>query len=309
MRMNRMKLRQLEYFNALCASNSFSRVAKQFGVSQPTVSQAIKSLENSLQITLITRDQSHSTIRLTEAGKLFRVYSENAIQQLSMGKSALKTLTSNRISFGLSATLSRFFNLSQHISTIENVLKNEISLVEDGSKDIMQKIASNNLDIALFASNKKVSSDHLDLVKIAAIPFKLAVSNKHPLSKQSQIQLIEVEKEEFVLFNEHFIHHDVFWKYVHDSKIIPNILAEVSDITSFKNFIIEKNAIGILIDLWKFNDISLIELNETPEYCFNLYLGKQKYGKVSDEMFKAVETYILKQLKIMRGPYKNNHKS
>ena len=40
-----MKLQQLKYFNALCRLKSFSKVASTFKVSQPTVSYAIKSLE------------------------------------------------------------------------------------------------------------------------------------------------------------------------------------------------------------------------------------------------------------------------
>lgn len=50
-----MKLRQLEYFNALCTLKTYSKVASKFNVSQPTVSYAIKSLEESLKVSLITR--------------------------------------------------------------------------------------------------------------------------------------------------------------------------------------------------------------------------------------------------------------
>ncbi|AQP41310.1 LysR family transcriptional regulator [Streptococcus gallolyticus] len=294
-----MKLRQLEYFNALCTLKTYSKVADKFNVSQPTVSYAIKSLEESLKASLIIRDQSHSEISLTREGEIFRNYSENAIQQLDMGKAALKSLKSKRIKFGISANLSRFYALTDHLTNIENILQNEVSLIEDGSKEITSKIASNELDIALFASCKELYSDHLDLMKLASLPFKLAVSKKHEFSNSHTISLINCSNEEFVIFNEHFVHNEVFWKYVNDSKFIPNILAEVSDVGSFKNLIERKNSIGLLVDLGNFQDINLVELNNSFQLNFNLYLGKQKESKINNTSFKKIERYLIEELNNM----------
>ena len=291
-----MKLRQLEYFNALCTLKTYSKVAEKFKVSQPTVSYAIKSLEKSLKTSLVTRNQSHSEIILTSEGELFRKYSEKAIQQLDIGRAALKSFKNPRIKFGISANLSRFFNLTNHLSDIENIFQNEISLIEDGSKEITSKISSNEVDIALFASYKEVYSDHLDLIKLTSLPFKLAVSKKHKFSNSHTINLINCTNEDFVIFNNRFVHNEVFWKYVNDSRITPNILAEVSDIGSFKNLIERKNSIGILVDLGNFKDVNLIELDDSFQLNFNLYIGKQKESKISSDSFKKIEQYIVEQL-------------
>ena len=40
-----MNTRDLQYFQALVKYKNYTRVAKEFGVSQPTVTQAIKRLE------------------------------------------------------------------------------------------------------------------------------------------------------------------------------------------------------------------------------------------------------------------------
>ncbi|EJN94707.1 LysR family transcriptional regulator [Streptococcus ratti] len=290
-----MKLRQLEYFNALCTLKTYSKVASKFNVSQPTVSYAIKSLEESLKVSLITRDQSHSEISLTAEGEIFRNYSENAIQQLDMGKAALKSLKSKRIKFGISANLSRFYALTDHLTNIENILRNEVSLIEDGSKEITSKISSNELDIALFASSKELYSDHLDLMKLTSLPFKLAVSKKHEFSNSSTISLISCSNEDFVIFNERFVHNEVFWKYVNGSKFVPNILAEVSDIGSFKTLIERKNSIGILVDLGNFKDINLVKLNNSFQLNFNLYLGKQKESKINSSSFQKIGQYFVEE--------------
>lgn len=296
-----MKLQQLKYFNALCRLKSFSKVASTFKVSQPTVSYAIKSLEEDLGVQLILRNQSHTDVSLTKEGELFRKYSLNALQQLDMGITAVKNAHDGRIKIGLTAALSRFFDLTKHISSLEEILGTEIGLLEDGSKEITKKVISNKLDIALFGTSKEVFSSNLDLKKIATFPFKLAVPKKHPLSKESHVHLSQLEHEKFILFNEHFIHNEVFWKFMNSYGIIPNILAEVSDIQGFENFIQQKNTIGLLVDFLKLDGIQLIDLDEPEPVQFYLYLAKQKNGKVTDEAFNEMELYIKNQMYALKN--------
>ena len=296
-----MKLQQLKYFNALCRLKSFSKVASKFKVSQPTVSYAIKSLEEDLGVQLFLRNQSHTDVSLTKEGELFKKYSLNALQQLDMGITAVKNAHDGRIKIGLTAALSRFFDLTKHISSLEEIFGTEIGLLEDGSKEITKKIISNKLDIALFGTSKEVFSSNLDLKKIATFPFKLAVPKKHPLSKESHVHLSQLEHEKFILFNEHFIHNEVFWKFMNSYGIIPNILAEVSDIQGFENFIQQKNTIGLLVDFLKLDGIQLIDLDEPEPVQFYLYLAKQKNGKVTDEAFNEMELYIKNQMYALKN--------
>jgi lysR family malolactic regulator len=296
-----MKLQQLKYFNALCRLKSFSKVASTFKVSQPTVSYAIKSLEEDLGVQLFLRNQSHTDVSLTKEGELFKKYSLNALQQLDMGITAVKNAHDGRIKIGITAALSRFFDLTKHISSLEEIFGTEIGLLEDGSKEITKKIISNKLDIALFGTSKEVFSSNLDLKKIATFPFKLAVPKKHPLSKESHVHLSQLEHEKFILFNEHFIHNEVFWKFMNSYGIIPNILAEVSDIQGFENFIQQKNTIGLLVDFLKLDGIQLIDLDEPEPVQFYLYLAKQKNGKVTDEAFNEMELYIKNQMYALKN--------
>ena len=296
-----MKLQQLKYFNALCRLKSFSKVASTFKVSQPTVSYAIKSLEEDLGVQLFLRNQSHTDVSLTKEGELFKKYSLNVLQQLDMGITAVKNAHDGRIKIGITAALSRFFDLTKHISSLEEIFGTEIGLLEDGSKEITKKIISNKLDIALFGTSKEVFSSNLDLKKIATFPFKLAVPKKHPLSKESHVHLSQLEHEKFILFNEHFIHNEVFWKFMNSYGIIPNILAEVSDIQGFENFIQQKNTIGLLVDFLKLDGIQLIDLDEPEPVQFYLYLAKQKNGKVTDEAFNEMELYIKNQMYALKN--------
>ncbi|MBQ1469301.1 MAG: LysR family transcriptional regulator, partial [Schwartzia sp.] len=50
-----MELRQLEYFTTLSRLKNFTRTAEILGVSQPSVTKAVKALETELGVKLIDR--------------------------------------------------------------------------------------------------------------------------------------------------------------------------------------------------------------------------------------------------------------
>jgi transposase-like protein len=65
-----MEMHQVRYFLALCEERNFTRAAKHCGVAQPSLTRAIKRLEEELSGSLFDRDRV--TTRLTELGILVR---------------------------------------------------------------------------------------------------------------------------------------------------------------------------------------------------------------------------------------------
>lgn len=63
-----MKIRKVSYFLALCEECSFTRAAKRCGIAQPTLTRAIRLLEQEIGGRLFERGSS--SVRLTELGTL-----------------------------------------------------------------------------------------------------------------------------------------------------------------------------------------------------------------------------------------------
>src|SRR5690606_6195469 len=70
----------LEDFVVLAATRSFSQAAERRFVTQPAFSRRIRSLENSLGLTLVNR--SRTPVELTEAGQLFLITARSLVEQL-----------------------------------------------------------------------------------------------------------------------------------------------------------------------------------------------------------------------------------
>jgi LysR family hydrogen peroxide-inducible transcriptional activator len=67
-----MQMNQVRYYLALCEEQNFTRAAKRCGVSQPSLTNAIKRLERTLGGPLFHRDRRN--IELTELGRVIEPY-------------------------------------------------------------------------------------------------------------------------------------------------------------------------------------------------------------------------------------------
>ena len=64
-----MNINQLIYFRAICQEKSVTKAAETLHVSQPSISNALKNLEEDLQVSLFIRD--HKKLILTQTGEFF----------------------------------------------------------------------------------------------------------------------------------------------------------------------------------------------------------------------------------------------
>ena len=76
-----MEIRQLEYFLMVSRVNSFTRAAERLYVSQPAVTNAVRSLEEELGIQLFDRSQKQAL--LTTEGKIFFAHVEQIMNGIS----------------------------------------------------------------------------------------------------------------------------------------------------------------------------------------------------------------------------------
>ncbi|WDD96335.1 transcriptional regulator CynR [Burkholderia sp. FERM BP-3421] len=82
-----MLLRHIRYFLAVAEHGNFTRAADALHVSQPTLSQQIRQLEDALGVPLF--DRSGRGVRLTEFGEVYLRHARAALRQLDAGRRAL----------------------------------------------------------------------------------------------------------------------------------------------------------------------------------------------------------------------------
>lgn len=86
-----MNLSQLYYFRRLAELQHYTKAAKELFITQPALSDAIRSLEKELGVPLFRREGRN--VRLTREGAEFSEYVHNALRELDKGIAVMRERT------------------------------------------------------------------------------------------------------------------------------------------------------------------------------------------------------------------------
>lgn len=181
-----MTLRHLEIFMSVYHQKSITKAAKELHISQPSVSLAIKELEEKYQTILF--DRMNRQIYPTEKACLLYNHSMQILSSLENMENEMYNDQVKSISFGCSMTLSQVL-LPHFLKT----LKEKYPIIDfhinvNNLKEIENQLLKNEIDFALIET--------LPLHQLHKIPFYqdelvIIVSKKHPLLKTNNLKELE----------------------------------------------------------------------------------------------------------------------
>ncbi len=197
--------RSIRYLLAVAEHHSFTRAAEALYVSQPTLSQQIKQLEDLLDVQLL--DRSGRSVRLTAAGEVYLHHARRALVELDAAKRAiheLHDLSRGSIRLGmtpitdyLATTLLEQFNARYPGITVSTLEMPQDSMKDALSEDIV------DMGIAFSSTlSTEESSEEIDSHILFTETLNLIVGNGHPLAGEKRpLSKHVLEQEPLVLFN------------------------------------------------------------------------------------------------------------
>lgn len=287
--------RSLRYLLAVAEHHSFTRAAESLYVSQPTLSQQIKQLEESLDTRLL--DRSGRSVALTDAGEVYIGYARRALGELDAGKRAiqeLQDLSRGSLSLGmtpitdyLAAPLIDRFN--KHYPGIS------VGTYEMPQDDIESGILSGNIDIGIAFTNTltvAASYEYIETQHLFIEPLNLAVGSSHKYARlQAPINHHTLENEPLALLNTDFALRRHIDLYCLEHDIKPQIAIETNSLST----IIEVLRLGRLATILpntiacQQNEIHPVMLiPELPHHTITLVSRKDSYKSPASLAFKGL---------------------
>lgn len=243
-----MTLRHLKIFIAVCKYKSTVEASKQLHIAQPSISLAIKEIEENYGIKLF--DRISRKLILTEDGKLFLSKATEIIDKFNNLESSMSDNDGKKIiNLGCSTTIATFILpkiLERYYEEKSNV---KINLTIRDSLTLKNLILENKLDLAL------IETPIIDNSIISTSFYKdsllLYLSKYNQLSKKESLELKDLIYENIILREKHSA-----VRYLIDSLFISNNIDKniTSDSTSTEAIIslVENNiGVSILSSLWK----------------------------------------------------------
>ncbi len=151
---------ELQYFLEIANTQNISRAAERLGISQPTLSLAVRRLEDSIGVPLLIRTKSG--VKLTKAGDKLVVRARSLVQQWTDLKDETKKdqdLVSGAYTVGCHPSVALY-----SLGFVSNLLEQnpglEIKLIHDLSRKITEDVISFKIDFGIVVNPTR----HPDLV-------------------------------------------------------------------------------------------------------------------------------------------------
>lgn len=241
-----MKLYQIRYFSAVCRCGYVTKAAEELHVSQPSVSNAVRDLEDEFGVNLFHRINNRLTptkegvIFLDRVSKILDLADETASYMAELGqkKRQVKIGVPPMIGTFLFPRLFRDFKAKNP--------QIQLDLVEGGSPEMLRAVEEDELDLAVIITND-VNSPDIFIKHIYDTEFHFCVSKNHPFSAKTKVTFDEIKNESFILFKNGYFQNKFIKDRFSEIKAEPDIILNSNQIVTIKNLMRDGSICSFLI--------------------------------------------------------------
>ena len=198
-----MELTQLRYFILTAKELHFARAAAKLGVTQPSLSRGIQTLEKELGIVLFRRTNKWH-VALTAAGEAFLPEAEKALRQLRYAENRAKAAGEGRFGRLTVGALSSTLGKTAFIDTLAEMNRKypgvALEVIDSNSAELMVQMRERALDLAFMRSSPELSGDEeLICEKCYDDPLAVVLPRSHRLARKRELRVADLAEERFIL--------------------------------------------------------------------------------------------------------------
>lgn len=226
-----MDLRQLRYFLAVARAGGFSRAAQQEGVSQPTLSEQIRKLEQAVGVPLFERRARG--VRLTVAGERLFEHAQIILRELAAARRAvecLRTRVAGILTVGAIPTVFPYLLAPRVEQFRRRYPEVELRLVEDVTARLVEGLRSGDLDLAVLSL--PLREPDLICAELLREPLLVALPPAHPLACEPELEPRALRGERWLLLRNGHCFRDQVFALCRRTLRTPDSLFETDQFTS-----------------------------------------------------------------------------
>lgn len=252
-----MTIRHLQIFIAVADCKKMRAAAEQLFISQPSVSQAIRELEEYYHVLLFER--LNQRIYITDSGKKLLSYARHIVASLEECELELKKDKEYpMIRIGSSVSVGTVL-LEEYLSKYEKLMpKADVRVTISNTADIEAQILSNQLDLAIVEGN--VESDELNRMIVDEDELFMVVGRVHPFYSCKKIPLKMLNGQSLISREEGSVDRNQFKQLLEENHISMVKKWNSTNVSAIINSVVAGRGIGILSNLLITKELSSGEL-------------------------------------------------
>ena len=193
-----MTLTELKYIVAVAREKHFGKGAEACHVSQPTLSVAIKKLEEELQVKLFERNANEITV--TPLGEEIVRQAQSVLEQADSIREIAKRgkdPLAGALRLGIIYTIGPYLlpDLVRQVITLSPQMP--LMLQENFTVKLLEELRTGEIDCAILA--EPFPDTNLAMAPLYDEPFVAAVPSSHPLAQRDNITAEELKSETMLL--------------------------------------------------------------------------------------------------------------
>lgn len=281
-----MDLRQLEYFQMVSRLNNITRAAERLHVAQPSITVAIKKLEEELGVQLF--DRSQKKIVLTAEGQVFLHRVESILGSLEEAVIEMQDyqgLAKGIIKLGVPPMIGSFIFPEIFAGFRKKYPNIDFIITEDGSLAVRELLEQGVLDLGIIIM--KEESRYLDTVLIQENQIVACLPLGHHLAGARSISFADLRYEKFIMLKEDTYHRRVVLEACEKAGYFPEIILSSSQTETIRALVANGLGISFLLEsiAQRKKDLVWIPLADPLKIHISLAWKKDKYLSKASQAF------------------------
>lgn len=191
-----MDLKKLEYLESIYRLCSFTKAAEEQYVSQPSISNAIQSLEEELDVILINRNTR--PLSFTKAGEEFMEHVYQILKAVENAQNAMKLhsrLNHETLNMAIySASMSQI--IPKICMDFHNLFPQcTLHVTECTHATMLQRIQTGELDMAYTLLPEEYDKNIFQMIPLETCNLHVILSNQHPMANEPELSLDQLQAE------------------------------------------------------------------------------------------------------------------
>ncbi len=240
-----MTLQQLTYFQAACRYQNISRAAEELHISQPSISAAIKNLEEEFGVRLIIRGRIGFT--LTSDGEEMLSLADGLLEHSDRVRSIMsdKGRKNHKIRLGMPPMAGTILFPMIYSDFLREHKDVQLEVGEAGRGELFRQLKDNLLDMA-FLPNAEEFAVEYHVMPVINLETVCCVSDRHPLAAGKVVTPDDLKNERLVIFSREFFQNELILRMFTQAGIKPDIIHTSSQLSTVESLITGNVAVGFL---------------------------------------------------------------
>ena len=291
-----MNLKDLQYFYDLCQLQSYTEVAKQHKVSQPSISYAIKRLEDSFNCKLIHHDPSHRSFKLTPQGQILLKHTELILSEVISTHKEINRSLAQYSTVGFPPIIVQYLFAALNETDKFDLLK-KVRPIRGGSVELLNLLLNGDLDASLLGLIEPLNHPSIETHELFHKELYVVLSKNHPFATVPSLAFEELVDQSFILLDEHFVHLKAFEMLNQKHQNKAEIFFKTDDIVILKELLKKGIGLSLLADIAlsdEDDDLIKIPLIPKDKITFTVYYAYLKSATPSSEveaLFNLLKSY------------------